>query len=86
MIDSSVSLSNTNVTGLAILDETKAVVATLEYTPSVDSQNTGKSLQLINGSWIAAMPTPGQANETITPPPPALDYNGSSSSTANTES
>ena len=87
VIDSSVSLSNTNVTGLAILDETKAVVATLEYTPSVDSQNTGKSLQLINGSWIAAMPTPGQANETITPPPPpALDYNGSSSSTANTES
>ncbi len=62
VIDSSVSLSNTNATDLAILDEAKASVATLQYTPSADSQDTGKSLQLINGSLVAAAPTPGKAN------------------------
>ena len=73
VIDSSVSLSNTNATNLAILDENKISVATLQYTPSADSQNNGNSLQLINEIWQAATPTPGEANETITPPPPSDD-------------
>jgi hypothetical protein len=62
VIDSSVSLSNINATSLAILDEAKVPVATLQYTPSAGSQNTGKSLQLIGGSWIGATPTPGITN------------------------
>jgi len=39
------------------------------YYPA-DAYGNDKSLQLINGSWVAAEPTPGYANEIIEPLPP----------------
>ncbi len=36
----------------------------------VDADGNGKSLQLIDGNWTEAEPTPGQPNEIVAQPPP----------------
>ncbi|HTR18393.1 MAG TPA: lamin tail domain-containing protein [Candidatus Paceibacterota bacterium] len=68
----SISLNNTGAT-LSLLDGTGTTVDSVSYTSAQGGNDDGSSLQRqADGSWIAALPTPGQANS-ITPyvAPPA---------------
>ena len=70
VIDTSMSLSNTGST-LKILDASGNATDTVTYSSSQGANGDGNSLQLVNGAWVAATPTPGVANENtiITEPP-----------------
>jgi len=70
------SLNNTGAT-LKILDQDSNTIDLVTYASSQGGTGDGNSLQFINKEWKPALPTPGTANETVTPPPPA---DGSSSS------
>ncbi len=63
------SLNNTGAT-LKILDQDGSSVDLVTYGSAQGGAGDGNSLQKISGSWSGATPTPGTANETITPPPP----------------
>ncbi|HXF44464.1 MAG TPA: lamin tail domain-containing protein [Candidatus Paceibacterota bacterium] len=64
LFDSSFSLSNSGE-AIAIKNDT-LIIDEVVYSPSIGANGDGSSLQLINGSWQAAEPTPGERNE-ITP-------------------
>ena len=55
------SLNNTGAT-LKLIDQNGNVVDSVTYTSSKGGAGDGNSLQLINGSWVAATPTPGAQN------------------------
>ncbi len=62
LFDSSFSLSNTGET-LAIKDSSLNIVDSTTYDPSIGAAGDGNSLQReSDGTWVAALPTPGQAN------------------------
>ncbi|MEX2514709.1 MAG: lamin tail domain-containing protein [Candidatus Paceibacterota bacterium] len=63
VLDSSFGLSNTGEE-LAITDADEAVINEVTYDPDIGAGGTGNSLQLTGGNWIAADPTPGEANAT----------------------
>jgi hypothetical protein len=56
------SLNNTGAT-LKLLDQNGNVVDAVTYTSSEGGSGDGNSLQLINNSWVGAVPTPGMANQ-----------------------
>ena len=45
-------------------------LSSVSYTSAQGATEDGKSLQLINGAWTAALPTPGATNQTLPPPAP----------------
>ncbi|MDR3519829.1 MAG: lamin tail domain-containing protein [Candidatus Pacebacteria bacterium] len=55
------SLNNTGAT-LKILDQDGNVVDAVTYTSSEGGAGDGNSLQLIDGTWVGATPTPGAVN------------------------
>ncbi|MDP2651896.1 MAG: lamin tail domain-containing protein, partial [bacterium] len=57
LFDSSFSLTGTTTDLGIIIDGTN--VSPVTYTPITSASNLGDSLQLVNGNWIAATPTPG---------------------------
>ncbi len=61
LFDSSFSLSNTGEQ-LEIKDGALVVLDSVSYNPSIGAGGDGNSLQLVNGNWISAAPTPGAAN------------------------
>jgi hypothetical protein len=69
IFDSTFSLSNTGES-LALTDG-DSVVDEYFYHSSVGGAGDGKSLQKINGSWLAASPTPGTENKIAFVPSPA---------------
>ena len=83
VIDTSMSLSNTGNT-LKILDASGNATDTVTYSSSQGANGDGNSLQLINGAWVPAIPTPGVANEStiVTEPPTSSgDSSGGSGGT-----
>lgn len=64
VVKSSLSLNNNGAT-VALIDGTGTTVDSVSYTPSQGGNDDGSSLQRqADGSWIAALPTPGSANST----------------------
>jgi len=61
LFDSTFSLSNDGET-LSIKDNTLNIVDSVGYDISLGAKGDGKSLQKINGSWVASLPTPGLEN------------------------
>jgi len=73
VVKSSLSLNNSGAT-LTLLDGTGATVDTVSYTPSQGGNDDSSSLQRqMDGTWIAALPTPGAANSTTSYVPPPSD-------------
>jgi hypothetical protein len=66
VIDTVMSLSNTGTT-LKIIKPDSSVADSVTYGSSQGASGDGNSLQLINGTWQAALPTPGIANQTSVP-------------------
>jgi len=65
VVKSSISLNNNGST-VTLLDGTGATVDTFTYLPSQGGNDDGSSLQRqIDGTWIAALPTPGFANSNV---------------------
>lgn len=64
VIDTVMSLANTEDT-VSILDSDGIPRDTVTYTTSQGGAGDGNSLNLINGAWAGASPTPGQANTVI---------------------
>lgn len=63
LVSSAMSLGNTSqIEGLRIGSE-EAVWSRVAYSNATGGNGDGESLQLVNGQWIAATPTPGTANE-----------------------
>ncbi len=62
VIDSVMSLNNTGAT-ISLMSGT-AVADAATYTKTLGAAGTGDSLQLHNGAWIHARPTPGAQNAT----------------------
>ncbi len=60
--DTGITSLNNNGATLKILDQDGNVVDSVTYTSSEGGAGDGNSLQLINGSWVGATPTPGVAN------------------------
>ncbi|MDP3784463.1 MAG: lamin tail domain-containing protein [bacterium] len=60
LFDSSFSLSNVGE-ALTLRDAELADVDSVTYSSDLGAQGDGNSLQKTNGSWIAALPTPGSA-------------------------
>ncbi|KKU94134.1 MAG: S-layer-like protein array protein [Candidatus Jorgensenbacteria bacterium GW2011_GWA1_48_13] len=61
LLDSSFSLSNSGET-IVIKNDT-LLIDEVTYSSNTGANGDGDSLQLINGSWQAAEPTPGEENE-----------------------
>jgi len=68
LFDSTFSLSNTGEV-LAVKSEDQ-ILDQYTYSSSMGGSGDGKSLQKINGAWVASLPTPGGGNKLFTPPPP----------------
>lgn len=64
VIDTVISLSNDSGT-VSLLDASSSVIDKASYTSSRGGNGTGESLQLIQGKFVAAKPTPGEANSSI---------------------
>lgn len=83
VVKSSLSLSN-NGGALTLTDGTGAIIDTASFTPTQGGNDDTSSLQRQpDGSWIAALPTPGALNATVAytaPQTPANSSGGSSSS------
>jgi hypothetical protein len=62
---STLSLPDTGTnTYIAVSDPNKVILDHVTYDTTLGgTKESGNSLQLINGSWIAAMPTPGAVNQ-----------------------
>jgi hypothetical protein len=59
---------------IALKDPSLAIVSSVTYSSSMGAAGDGNSLQQINASWVAAVPTPGvayQPADTSTPSAPA---------------
>ena len=68
VFDSSFSLSNTGEK-LAIVDKDLKIIDEFIYSSSMGGAGNGKSLQKINGVWLASKPTLGAENIFVAPPP-----------------
>lgn len=68
LFNSSFSLSNTGES-LILLDAAGATVDSVTYDSAVGAAGSGDSLQKVSGSWLAALPTPGAANNNQPSPP-----------------
>jgi len=68
VFDSSFSLSNTGEK-LAIVDKDLKIIDEFIYSSSIGGAGNGKSLQKINGAWLASKPTLGAENIFVAPPP-----------------
>jgi hypothetical protein len=80
VVKSSLSLNNNGAT-LTLLDGTGATVDTVSYAPSQGGNDDGSSLQRqADGSWIAALPTPGAANSLVPYVAPVVDNDQTSTS------
>lgn len=64
VLDSAFSLSNSGET-LKLKDATASIVETMTYTSSQGAAGTGESLAKLSAGWVASIPTPAEANETI---------------------
>ena len=65
VIKSSLSLNNSG-TAISLLDGTGAAIDTISYTKDSGGYDDGTSLQKqSDGTWIAALPTPGTANTNV---------------------
>ena len=53
------SFVNSGGEPLSIKDENGNVTDSVTYNPALTDEDSGKSLQKISGSWVAAMPNPG---------------------------
>ncbi len=64
IFDSAFSLGNSGEE-ISLKDESLRVVDVLSYSNSQGANGDGNSLAYADSSWIAGVPTPGEANETI---------------------
>lgn len=64
LLDSAFTLSNTGET-IAMTNPSGEVVAEVTYDPEIGAGGDGNSLQLHDGEWLAANPTPGRDNATV---------------------
>ncbi|MEK7140860.1 MAG: lamin tail domain-containing protein [Patescibacteria group bacterium] len=71
VFDSTFSLSNTGE-NLILKDKDLNIIDQYFYSSSLGGGGDGKSLQLVNGSWVASMPTPSKENKYVPPPPKVL--------------
>jgi len=63
ILDSSAfSLKNTGEK-IAVLDAEKNEIDAVSYSPLPEADGQGSSLQLMDGVWVAMLPTPGRAND-----------------------
>jgi hypothetical protein len=62
IIKSSFSLNNSGET-ISLSDDQKLPASTVSYTSDQGALGDGNSLQLYNGAWISAQPTPGVINK-----------------------
>lgn len=83
ILASSISLPNTSAT-LSLIDENGNTVSSVSYASDDGAVGDGNSLQLSEQGFIAALPTPGEDNES-SPASPA-DPNNEESDTANKSS
>lgn len=77
LLDSAFSLGNMGET-LILRDSELADKDTVAYDTAWGADGDGKSLQLVGGEWVAAMPTPGEENESLAPPEPSPVVNNQS--------
>jgi hypothetical protein len=64
VVKSSISLNNTGAT-ISLVDGNGATIDNVAYTKDMGGSDDGTSLQKqADGSWLAALPTPGMANAT----------------------
>lgn len=71
--------------GAKMIDKDGAEVNSMSYTILMGASGDGNSLQLSGGNWIAAAPTPGAANASLSSStPPSGDQSNSASSTTTT--
>ncbi|HUC89156.1 MAG TPA: lamin tail domain-containing protein [Candidatus Paceibacterota bacterium] len=61
--DTSMSLDNNGSVRILDGSNPRLIVASQNYNSLPDSNDTGNSLQKINGEWVSATPTPGLPNE-----------------------
>ena len=82
LFDSSFSLTGTTTPLGIIIDGIN--VDPISYTPAASASNLGNSLQLVNGSWTATVPTPGTYAGTSdsTPPDTPSDSTDATTTTA----
>lgn len=74
LFDSSFSLSNSPGEEIALLNGTD-IIGSMTYNVSIGANGSGNTLQLVNGSWCANLPTPGEANNcTIPNQPPTANF------------
>jgi len=79
------SLNDTGAT-LSIIDVSGTTQNTVSYVNTMGAAGDGKSLQLVNGSWVAATPTPGAINAGVSvPSSDSTPSNTSSDTTSATE-
>ena len=69
VIDTAMSLNNTAAT-LKLIDNNGTEIFSISYNNTIGAAGDGNSLQYINGNWIAAAPTPGAANASVSELPP----------------
>ena len=62
LFDSSWTGLNNEAGTVALKDPDLNTVSEVTYNSAMGANGDGNSLQNINGSWVAALPTPGQAN------------------------
>src|SRR3989344_3237062 len=82
IFDSSFSLSNEGE-ALALKDVDLNVVDQYTYSSTNGANGDGHSLQLVGGSWVASVPTPGEANESAGAPASDDDDTGNLDTPAN---
>lgn len=71
VFDSTFSLSNAGEV-LMLKDKDLNILDQYFYSSSLGGGGDGESLQLVNGSWLASLPTPSKENKYIPPPPKVL--------------
>ena len=85
VIKSSISLNNTGTT-VSLIDGTGTTVDSATYTNASGGSDDGTSLQKqADGSWIAALPTPGAANSLVPYVPPSTDTSSDSQTSDTTD-
>ena len=62
IFDSTFSLSNTGE-NLILKDKDLNIIDQKSYSSVMGGGGDGNSIQLVNGSWVASLPTPGQENK-----------------------
>ena len=86
VIKSSISLGNSGST-VSLIDGTGTNVNGFSYANTQGANDDGASLQRqADGSWIAALPTPGAANSSSVFVPPVIDSGSSQSNTSSSTS